>query len=95
MGYAAPPMLPKTSSNAVIALVLAIASFFICPVVPAIVALVMASTAQREISVSGGWVTGGGLVTAARWIAWINIAIGVLVVIFFAIALIASTTASH
>ncbi len=79
---------PQTSTNAIAALVLSIVAWLICPIIPAIIALVFASKADKEIAVSNGWVTGGGLVTAAKIVAWINIglygaliAIGVLVLI--------------
>jgi hypothetical protein len=71
----------------VVALVLAIASFMVCPLIPAIIALVIASQAKQEIVYSGGRVGGEGLVTAARIVAWINIAgcallvVGVLLLI--------------
>lgn len=83
---------PQNSSSAIVALVLSIASWVVCPVIPAIVALVFASKADREIAVSNGWVTGAGMVTASKIVAWINIglyaalaAIGVLVVVLAAI----------
>lgn len=79
---------PQTSTNAIAALVLSIVAWLICPIIPAIIALVFASKADKEIAASNGWVTGGGLVTAAKIVAWINIglygaliAIGVLVLI--------------
>ena len=61
------------STNAVVALVLAIVSWVVCPVIPAVVALVLARSATTEIDASGGRVTGRGLVTAARVVAWVNI----------------------
>jgi uncharacterized membrane protein len=79
---------PQTSNSAVVALVLSIAAWVICPIIPAIVALVFANKADKEIAAGNGWVTGGGLVTASKIVAWINIglyaallAIGVLVLI--------------
>lgn len=63
----------STSGNAIAALVLAIASWVVCPIVFAIVALVFASLGQKEIAASGGTRHGGELVTAARIVAWINI----------------------
>lgn len=63
----------STSGNAIAALVLAIASWVVCPIVFAIVALVFASLGQKEIAASGGTRHGSELVTAARIVAWINI----------------------
>jgi hypothetical protein len=71
---------PATEGTAVAALVLSIASFVICPVIPAVVALVLASQAKGKINRSGGRVGGQGLVTAATIIAWINIGLAVAVV---------------
>ena len=83
---------PQTSNSAVAALVLSIVSWVICPIIPAIIALVFANKAEKEIAVSNGWVTGGGLVTASKIVSWINIglyaaliAIGVLVLILAAV----------
>lgn len=84
--------MPQTSNSAIVALVLSIVSWVVCPVIPAIVALVFASKADREIAVSNGWVTGGGLVTASKIVSWINIglyagliAIGLIIVILAAV----------
>ena len=82
------PVSSPTSSNAVIAFVLSIVSWAICPIIPAIVALVLASSAQKEIDAGGGRVQGAGLVTAARIISWINIGLWAAVIvigIFFAV----------
>ena len=75
----------QTSSSAVVALVLSIASWAVCPVVLAIVALVFAGKADREIRESGGRVEGAGLVTAAKIVSWINIGVfaAVLILMFF------------
>jgi hypothetical protein len=78
-GYGYPPYgVPTTEGNALAALLLAIASFLICPVIPAIIALVLANTAKRNIEASGGTKTGEGMVTAARVIAWIHLGLAVL-----------------
>ena len=85
--YPYPPS-AKTSGSAIAALVLAIASFVVCPVIAAIVALVLAATAGREIRESGGWITGEGVVTAAKVIAWIHLALfGLLILILIAVRL--------
>ncbi len=96
-GYVPEPVpggLPRTSSNAVVAVVLAICSFLACPVVPAIVALFLARSAEREIAASGGWVTGEGLVKGARIASWINIALWLALGLFIAVVALASVTTS-
>ena len=78
---------PQQDGTAVAALVLAIASFVVCPLVPAIVALVLARQSQQKIAASGGRLTGEGLNTAARIIAWIHlglIALGILIIVIVA-----------
>lgn len=87
------PAVPQTSSNAIVALILAVVSWAVCPIIAAVVALVFASMAAKEIAASGGRVQGQGLVTAARIVSWINIGIwaailvvGILVAIALAIA---------
>lgn len=96
-GYAYPPPgypgyapAPTTSTSAVVGLVLAIASWAVCPIVLAIVALVLAKKSGDEIAASQGRVSGEGLNTATKVIAWINIGLyAALAVIFGAIFLIA------
>jgi hypothetical protein len=88
-GYAYGGYAPQTESLAVVALVLAIASFVVCPLVPAVAALIVASNAMRAIETSGGKKTGEGLVQAARIISWINLglcALGFLIILLAAIA---------
>lgn len=76
---------PQTDTKAIVALVLSIGSFVVFPLIPAIVALVLASTSRRDINASGGQLGGAGLVTAAKVISWINIALCVLAVVFLVI----------
>lgn len=88
-GYGVPQTpQPQTNNNAIIALVLAIVSWAVCPIVAAIVALVFASKAKKEIEQSGGWQTGGGFVTAAKIIAWINIVFMIIFGIFYIILIV-------
>jgi hypothetical protein len=77
----------QTSSDAIVALVLSILSWVVCPLVLAIVALVFAGKASRAIAASGGWLEGWGMVTAARIIAWINIILSALATALFIIVL--------
>jgi hypothetical protein len=79
---------PETSSAAIVALVAAILSWVFCPVIPAIVALVFCSSADREIAASGGAKTGDGLVKAARIIAWINVILFGLLILLIVFALV-------
>lgn len=84
-----------TSSNAIVSLVLSICSWVILPFVLgwifAIVALVFASKAGKEIAASGGQVQGSGFVTAAKIVSWINIgltAAGLVLGLLFLVILV-------
>jgi hypothetical protein len=76
----------STEPKAIIALVFAIGSFVVLPLLPAIIALVLAGSARRDIDGSGGRLSGSGLVTAAKIVSWVNIGLcvaGVLLVVLF------------
>jgi hypothetical protein len=95
-GYGGYPYARQTDGTAIAALVLAIASFVVCPVIPAIIALVLCATATRNIQQSGGAKDGEGLVKAAQIIAWLNIAFAavgiVLLIIFVSVASTATSS---
>jgi hypothetical protein len=80
-GYGYPyPAGPQTDSTATAALVIAIAGVFICMPVGAIVALVMANSAEKRIQASEGRLTGLELTRAARIIAIVELVLtGVLI----------------
>lgn len=67
------PVAPQTDGTAIVVLVLAITSFVAMPVIPAIVALVLAPSAERDIAASGGRLTGETLVRAGRIVAWVHL----------------------
>lgn len=85
----APPMVAApTSGKATATLVLALVSFVLCPVLPAIAALVVGGQAAREIRESSGRLAGEGLVKAGRIIAIANIVVSLLgFVVLLAIAI--------
>jgi len=73
-----------------VGLVLAVASWIVCPIVLAIVALILAKKSNDEIAASQGRVGGEGLNTATKVVAWINIGLyAAIFIIFGAIFLIA------
>jgi hypothetical protein len=79
-----------------VALVLAIAAWVVCPVVPAIVALFVANNAEQTIRASGGAKTGDALARAARIVAWVHLglvaaAIAVLIMVIVLSAAAGST----
>jgi hypothetical protein len=83
-GYGYPPG-PQTEGLATAALVIAIAGFFICPPVGAIVALVLASNAKQRIEASGGRLSGLEQARAARIIAIIELVLTAILVLVLAI----------
>jgi len=85
---------PANEGNAIAALILSISSFVICPVIPAVIALILAGVAKRNIIASGGTKGGLGLVTAARVISWVNIALVTAFVIILAVGLVAVSHSS-
>lgn len=97
-GYAYYQPAAQSSSNALIALLLAIFSWIFCPIVLAVVGLILASKADKEIAASGGRVTGAGMTLATRIIAWGNIALyGAMIlatVFFIVIAMVAAFSES-
>jgi hypothetical protein len=76
------PAAPQTDGSAIVALLLAIASWLILPVILAIAALVVARSADTAIASSAGAKSGGGLVKAAKVVAWLNLIIWGLVIVF-------------
>lgn len=80
-GYPGQAPLRQTDSKAIVGLILAIGSWVICPVVLAIVGLILASQSNREIAASGGRLDGQGLNTATKVISWVNIGFTVLAVV--------------
>ena len=71
----------ETESLAVVALVLAIGSWVVCPIIPAVVALVLAGKADEYIRASGGRKQGEGMSKAARVVAWVNIGFTTLLIV--------------
>ncbi|MEO8329405.1 MAG: DUF4190 domain-containing protein [Candidatus Nanopelagicales bacterium] len=76
------PTTPPTEPLAIWALLCAIGAWVLLPVVLAIVALVLAHNAEKEITRADGWKQGKGMVTAARLIAWIHLVLAALAIVF-------------
>lgn len=94
--FPAPPVapvaggVPQTDGKAVAALVCAILSWFVAPIVLAMVALFLARSAEKTMNARPAELSGRGLVTGARWVAWVHLVLAAMVVAFlsaFAIAL--------
>jgi hypothetical protein len=93
-GYGYPPA-SQTDSSATAALVIAIAGFFICPPVGAIVALVLANSAQKRIEASGGQLTGLDQAKAARIIAIIELVLTAVLIVGAVLAITLSLGARY
>jgi hypothetical protein len=92
-GYGYPPG-PQTEGLATAALVIAIAGFFICPPVGAIVALVLANNARQRIEASGGRLSGLEQARAARIIAIIELVLTAIVVLVLALGAVVAVNTS-
>jgi Domain of unknown function (DUF4190) len=71
---------PKTSTKAIIGLVMSVIGIFICPILFSIAGIALGIIARNEIDRSGGRITGRGLATAALVIGVVGLVLGVLVV---------------
>jgi hypothetical protein len=89
------PAGPQTDSSATAALVIAIVGFFICAPVGAIVALVLANSAEKRIEASGGRLTGLDQARAARIIAIIELVLTGILIVGGIIAIFASVNANY
>ena len=87
-GYAYAQTTPTTSTKAIVGLVLAIISWLACPVVPAIIALVLAEKSRQEIAASHGAIGGEGLNTTTRIVSWINIGLFAAIIIGLGLVLL-------
>jgi hypothetical protein len=63
--------------------------------VPAIVALVRAGSARREILASNGQLTGLGMVTAGRITAWIGVVLTLLAIALIVLAVLFSVPVNN
>jgi len=89
------PAGPQNDSSATAALVIAIVGFFICAPVGAIVALVLANSAQKRIEASGGRLTGMEQARAARIIAIIELVLTGVAILASIIAVVVSLGARN
>jgi len=80
MSYAPPPpqgYYPRTSTTAIISLISGIASWFLLPLLGALIAVITGHMAKGEIKNSNGQVTGDGMATAGLVLGYLNLALGV------------------
>jgi Domain of unknown function (DUF4190) len=89
----AQPRYAETETGAIVALVLAILSWVLCPVLMAIPALVVGSNARAKIRSFPERFTGMGMVKAAMALAWANIGLFVGGAILIGVIAIVSAAA--
>jgi hypothetical protein len=89
------PAGPQTDSSATAALVIAVVGFFICAPVGAIVALVLANSAQKRIEESNGRLTGLEQARAARIIAIVELALTAVLILVGVLVVAASLGARY
>lgn len=70
----------STSPAAIISLIAGIASWFIAPLLGAIIAIVSGHIARREIRASNGSLTGDGLAVAGLVLGYGNLIVGALTI---------------
>jgi hypothetical protein len=76
----------RTESNAIASLILGIASFVVCPLIPAILAVVFGNKA-KEIIARDPSLDGEGMAKAGVILGWVNIGLwGALVLLFIVLA---------
>lgn len=87
-GHAGPP---QQNSKAMWAMILGILGLVVtcAGVVLGIPAIILGSSAKKEIAASGGAQTGGGMAQAGIILGWISLAIGALFLILFASGFVA------
>lgn len=76
----------RTSGYAIASLVLGIAGFVVCPLIPSILAIIFASKAQDEIRTSPN-VGGDGFATAGKVLGWIGVGLVLLAIALFVLLL--------
>lgn len=70
----------RTEGNAIASLILGIAAFVVCPLIPAILAVVFGNKAKQNIA-NDPSLEGEGLAKAGVILGWINIGLSALVVV--------------
>jgi hypothetical protein len=78
--YNPPPVLPQTSTMAIISLVAGICGWTILPFLGSIAAIITGHMAKSEIKKSGGMITGNGMATAGLVMGYLSIALGLCLI---------------
>jgi hypothetical protein len=73
-------------------MILGILSIVACGLLAGIPALILGSSAKKEIAASGGAQSGEGMATAGVVLGWISVAISVLVLVLIGLGAFAATS---
>lgn len=76
---------PQTNQKALWSMILGILSLVLCGILAGIPAIILGSSAQKEIGRSGGMQTGQGMAKAGLILGWISVALTVLVIVVIVI----------
>ncbi len=79
-GYGYPPV-KSTDSKAIVAIIMALGSFVVCPGVMAVIAIVLAVQSDRAIAASNGQLEGHSMNVASKWIAGANLVLMALAIV--------------
>lgn len=71
---------PRSSTKAIVSLVLAVVGLLFCPIVFSVAAIILGVLARRDIDASGGLLKGRGLATAGLVVGVIGLVLGIILV---------------
>jgi hypothetical protein len=71
------PQATRTSSLAIVSLIMGIITWFLFPIIAAIVAVITGHMAKKEIRESAGMVTGNDMATAGLILGYIQLGLGI------------------
>jgi hypothetical protein len=81
---------PPTPGNAIASLILGIVSIVLCPIITAVIGLILGYQSKREIDNSGGRLGGRGVALGGIITSWIGLAIYTPILILIIVGIAAS-----
>ena len=77
-----------TSQNAILSLVFGILGWMACPILCAIVAVILGHMARAEIRRSGGSIDGDGMALVGLLLGWVHLILAFLVIVGYVVILL-------